>query len=147
MGHRCKGIPATDWVCAHLCQVQQETRNAWKSVGLQSWFFIRQSLLCNTVTQRLELTTSREAHGSRGFGPQLPGTTVLDYDEEDHPGREHGDSRAAHFVVAGKQRVRRDPRHGISFTGMLPIKTSLLSNSIRLCIYQLINPSIRSSVT
>lgn len=139
MGHRCKGIPATDWICTHLRQVQQETGNTWKSVGLQPSLY-------NTATQRLGPTISRKAHGSRGFGPQLPGTTVLGYDEEDHPGREHGDSRAAHFMVAGKQRVRRDPRHGISFTGMLPIKTSLLSNSIRLCIYQLINPSIWSSV-
>lgn len=57
-----------------------------------------------------------------GFRPQLPGTTALGCDEEDHHGGEHGDSRAAHFVVAGKQRVRRDLGHGISFTGILPIK-------------------------
>lgn len=83
---------------------------------------LHQSSLCNTVTQHSGPTTSRNAHGSRGFRPQLPGTTALGCDEEDHHGGEHGDSRAAHFVVAGKQRVRRDLGHGISFTGMLPIK-------------------------
>lgn len=62
----------------------------------------------------------------------------------EHCFREHEGNRAAHFMVARKQRMRRDQGQGIAFTSMLSVNNPLLSNSIRLSIHQLIILLIRS---